>query len=169
MGAVMTINKHPRNPTALIRFTCDLISSVNKKRLLDPQMVLGGQLKLGDILQNITNNNGRYIEFAGVYLQHQSSGSVLMRATYKNADKSGLQSKSFSLKKYGIKGAFLKAVKQRGLYCDFKGTIPVDDLYIPTAKDLLQFSILVKGSSWAKENNIEALYKHAELNNGVQV
>lgn len=148
-----------RNEQALLRFTCDLLTSIDKKAKFNKDIAIGNSLTLGDIINNIgVKSGGRYIEFSGVFLQHQPTGVVLMKTQYKDDTADKLITQSFSIKRLGIKEAFLSAVEKRAELCGFSGCLPKDKIYIPTARELLNFSIATKGPDWVGEHQLSVLY-----------
>lgn len=150
-----------RNVQAKMRFTCDLLSSLNKKQAFPKGIYLGFGITFDDVLNNIAiHAESRTVEFAGVLLQHQKSGTVLLKAYYTDDLTGKALSETFSIKKYGIKEAFLNAVKKRAEYCGYSGPFPEDEIYIPSPDELLALSIATKGQCWVDEYGIAALFQN---------
>ncbi|MEJ6534176.1 MULTISPECIES: hypothetical protein [Pseudoalteromonas] len=154
-------NSKARNAQAKMRFTCDLLTSINKKQGFDSGIQLGFGLNFDDVLQNIViGKDSRNVEFAGVILQHQSSGTVLFKAHYIDDVTGKPLSKTYSIKNHGIKVAFLNAVKRRAEFCGYSGPLPVEHLYIPSPDELLSLSVITKGNAWVEEKGIKALLQN---------
>lgn len=150
-----------RNDQVLLRFTCDLLVSIEKKCGFNKSIPIGNSLSLGDIIGNIAaKNTGRYIEFLGVFLQHQPTGVVLIKTKYTDDVTGSSVTQAFSIKRLGIKEAFLKAIEKRAELCGYLGSLPRDNIYIPTPEDLLEFSVATKGFGWVEKYNLEKLYKN---------
>ena len=70
-----------RNSYALLRFTSDLLVSFNKKKPFNKDIDIGNSLTLGHVLNNIHVKKGdSNFQFLGVYVQHQPTGQVLLKA-----------------------------------------------------------------------------------------
>lgn len=162
MSALLSKSKS-RNAQAKMRFTCDLLTSINKQKGFDSGIQLGYGLSFDDVLQNIViEKDSRNVEFAGVILQHQSSGTVLFKAHYIDDISGKPLSKTYSIKNHGIKSAFLYAVKKRAELCGYSGPLPLEHLYIPSPEELLSLSVITKGQAWVDEKNIKALLQNSK-------
>lgn len=145
-----------RNHQARLRFTCDLLQSINKANPFNSNIPLGNGLHLKDLLVNaVPKGDGRYLEFAGVALHYNDNGIMFIRAIYTDDCTGKSVTQSFAVHKHGIKRAFIKAVIARADRCGYTGHIPEDLLYIPTAKELMQYAVLTKGQDWVTANAIE--------------
>ena len=128
--------KRKLNESITTRFVSDLLMNLSLKNKLNLNANLGAGLLLSDIVSNIAlYDNPLY--FSGVYIQCQPSGQILVKAMKaKSRSNVRVLSKTYCIKKNGIEKAFKHAVKQRAIYCDFKGILPLDELTVPTSNEI---------------------------------
>jgi hypothetical protein len=142
------------------RFVNDLLLNLSVGKSFDTGLSVGFGLTLGDITNNLTPYHSPTY-FSGVYLQYQPNGSVLLKAMKaKGETNDKVLSKTFSINKYGIEKAFKEAVKVRADYCGYEGTLPLDNLTVPSVEALIEHAVKAKSAQWVLEHKISDLFNN---------
>lgn len=149
MDRLSRMNKPAKNePHVKLRFLAEILLA--SREALDASLPLGAGFTLSDVLDNLdgtrnpTRLSGVYIDVAGTF--------PMFRAMAAKSGDAPLRSSTFSIRKWGLRGAFQKAVQARATFVGYQGYIP--DMPPPSVGTILELCLQKRGQGWVDEKNI---------------
>ena len=113
---------------------------------IDPSLEVGAGFTMADILNNLDFAGG-VTGISGVYIHFNANETFSFRAMASGGKSKAPMTKTFSTVKYGLKGAWEKAIWARAQLVGYQGFIP--ELPPPSYATLFEVLAQKQGKEWA--------------------